>query len=106
MPPEKDNQTGAGHIDLTKVLLPKKEGTPSVDSAQRINAGVLFDQEQNAALPEVPKPAAPTPDQTPEPTLVKPLQTYQGDIESLVGKAQVSVVSIAAAEADKRAAEP
>lgn len=34
--------------------------------------------------------------------MVRPLQTYQGDIESLVDKKNVSVVTIAAAEADRR----
>ncbi len=42
----------------------------------------------------------------PEPTLVKPLQTYQGDIESLVGEKQISVVNIAAAEATRRGQKP
>ena len=80
-----------------------------MDSAQRINAGILFEQEKTATLPEPEKPAAPAAQpQTPkaEQPLVKPLQTYQGDIESLVGEKQVSVVSIAAAEADKREAQP
>jgi hypothetical protein len=103
--------SAAAHIDLSKVLLPKKEGTPSVDSAQRINAGVLFEQEQQAGAtgpaeekppvpetPAPPNPAAPKPERE----LVQPLQTYQSDIESLVGEKQVSVVSIAAAEADRR----
>ena len=101
-------QTGASHIDLDKVLLPKKEGTPSVDSAQRINAGVLFEQERTATLPELEKPAAAPQPQVPksEQVLVKPLQTYQGDIESLVGEKQVSVVSIAAAEAERRGMQP
>lgn len=69
----------------------------------------MFEQEKTATLPEPEKPAAPAvAPQAPKPErpLVKPLQTYQGDIESLVGEKQVSVVSIAAAEADKRAAQP
>ncbi len=105
-------QTGASHIDLDKVLLPKKEGAPSVDSAQRINAGILFEQERTATLPEPEKPivaaepqAQPQPPK-PEQPLVRPLQTYQGDIESLVGEKQVSVVSIAAAEAERRGQKP
>lgn len=90
---------------MSKIILPKKPGTPSIDSAQRVNAGVLFDQEQNATLPEPEKPAEPAAQpQAPkqEQPLVRPLQTYQGDIESLVGEKQVSVVSIAAAEAERR----
>lgn len=97
--------TASGHVDLGKIILPKKPGAPSIDSAQRINAGVLFEQEQNATLPEPEKPAAPAAQpQAPKPEqpLVRRLQTYQGDIESLVGEKQVSVVSIAAAEAERR----
>lgn len=101
--------TASAHVDLDKIILPKKPGTPSVDSAQRINAGVLFEQERTATLPEPEKPATPVvPAQAPKPEqpLVRPLQTYQGDIESLVGEKQVSVVSIAAAEAERRGALP
>lgn len=101
--------TASGHIDLTKIILPKKPGAPSVDSAQRINAGVLFEQERTATLPEPEKPvvaADPQPQAPKDQPLVRPLQTYQGDIESLVGEKQVSVVSIAAAEADRRGTKP
>jgi hypothetical protein len=97
--------TASAHVDLGKIVLPKKPGTPSLDSAQRVNAGVLFEQERTAALHVPEKPAAPeTQPQAPkaEQPLVKPLQTYQSDIESLVGEKQVSVVSIAAAEAERR----
>ena len=84
-------------------MLPKKPGSPSLDSAQRVNAGVLFEQEQGATLPAPEKPEAPAvPAPKAERPLVKPLQTYQDDIESLVGEKQVSVVSIAAAEAERR----
>ena len=123
--------TASGHVDLTKIILPKKPGAPSVDSAQRINAGVLFEQERTAGAeglapagapqrdgarterfstekieyPEGANPSAPAAPK-PEQPLVRPLQTYQGDIESLVGEKQVSVVSIAAAEAERRGQKP
>lgn len=90
-------------------MLPKKE-TPGQTplSAQRVNAGALFEQEQTASM--APEPAAaPAPvalAHKQEQPLVKPLQTYQGDIESLVGEKQVSVVSIAAAEAERRGTQP
>jgi hypothetical protein len=107
--PSQPPATASAHVDLTKIILPKKPGTPSVDSAQRINAGVLFEQERTATLPEPEKseePAAkPQPPKADQP-LVRPLQTYQGDIESLVGEKQVSVVSIAAAEAQRRGLKP
>lgn len=92
-------------------MLPKKE-TPgqTTQSAQRVNAGLLFEQEQQASLTQephaAPAPAVPAPTPKKEQPLVKPLQTYKGDIESLVGEKQVSVVSIAAAEAERRGAEP
>lgn len=55
MPPEnKDPQP----IDPKSLLLPKKEGAPSPDTVQRINAAALVAQEESATLlkPEGPKP--------------------------------------------------
>ncbi len=110
-------QTGAGHIDLKSILLPKKE-TPgaTVDSAQRINAGALLEQEVTAgalgtdtarehaqeAATAAAQPIAPAAPKVEE-ALVKPLETYQHDIESVVQKDNVSVLSIATAEANRRA---
>ena len=106
-------------IDLGKILLPKKE-TPgtSINSAQRINAGALLESEQGATLKPEPEaasqkssgspqtfaqqpqaPASPAPKKEPG---VRSLETYQGDIEQLVENKNVSVVSIAAAEAARR----
>lgn len=97
------DSTGQNPIDISKILLPKKEVSP--DSAQRVNAGALLEQEQAAAAPTpqaTPSvPAAPAAEQS----AIKQLETYQGDIESVVEKKNVSVVSIAAAEADRRAKE-
>lgn len=105
-PKTPDAPAGAsGHVDLGKVLLPKKEG-PSKDSAQRINAGALLAQEQGAELPhvEAPKPATPeAPKQPVEEDSVQALQTFQHDIERLVTSKNMSVVSVAAAEAERRA---
>jgi hypothetical protein len=97
-------------FDLGKILLPKKETpgqTPA--SASRVNAGALLEQEQNATLLDD-KEAAPV--QTPAPALVstpapetpvvQPIETYQRDIEDLVKDKNVSVLSIAAAEAARR----
>ena len=106
--------SGAGHIDLTKVLLPKKvEPGHTVDSAQRINAGALLEQEITAGtlgsdtrqvhvaeVAEVKQAAAPAP--VVEETMVKPLETYQHDIESVVQHDNVSVLAIATAEANRR----
>lgn len=113
VPPASPPATASGHVDLGKILLSKKE-TPgqTPQSAQRINAGILFEQERAAAespLPQnistpVAKPVAPAPKA--EQPLVRPLQTYQGDIASLVDEKNISVVSIAAAEAERRGEKP
>ncbi len=99
-------------FDLGSILLPKKE-TPgqTPQSAQRVNAGLLLEQEQSATLKEptaptptpaaAPAPLAPEPPK-PEEGGVKPLQTYRGDIESVVQDKNVSVLSIATAEAQRR----
>ncbi|MES2203517.1 MAG: hypothetical protein V4474_04320 [Patescibacteria group bacterium] len=109
MPDQNDDKN---NIDLSKILLPKKEG-PSVDSAQRINAGALLAQEQEAAqtglnpdAPAKPEVGAPTKASGKDESAIKNLQTYQGDIESVIGNKPVSVVSIAAAEANRRAQQP
>lgn len=89
-----------GEIDLDAILLPTKDVPPQ--SGERVNAGILFEQEQNASLP---KPdAAPVAPPPPKNTsIVKPLQTFKGDIENLIQDKNVSMVTIAAAEAEKRA---
>jgi hypothetical protein len=93
-PPQKPNE-----INLDAILLPKKE-VPQ--NTERVNAGVLFEQEQSASLPKPePTPAASTPPKNT--SIVKPLQTFKGDIESLIQDKNVSMVTIAAAEAEKRA---
>jgi hypothetical protein len=89
-------------IDLDKILLPKKE-VHDPANAQRINAGALLAQEEGAALPKPERVPPPTPSAPPqEESLVKPIETFQGDIESVVQQKNVSVVSIAAAEAARR----
>ena len=106
------SSSGAGHIDLDKVLLPKKPVPgKSLDSAERINAGALLEQEQKATLAPPPKPSAPPkPSQAAEKklegTMIPPLQTYRGDIESVIQNTNASTVSIAAAEAARRSQEP
>lgn len=110
-PPQKPE-----NLDLNAILLPKKE-VPK--STERINAGILLEQEQSATLisqepaPSNPLDAAVLPSHQPgtpvspppkkETSIVQPIQTYKGDIESLIKDKNVSVVNIAAAEAEKRA---
>ena len=104
-------------IDIDSILLPKKEVPgQTVDSAQRINAGALLEQEiaagtggtdtqqqhAEAKAAEEAKPAEPAPKKEEE--LVKPLETFQRDIESVVQHDNVSVLSIASAEANRRSA--
>lgn len=126
MPQDQNGQTGLqkennlpqkpGNVDLNAILLPKKE-VPK--STERINAGILLEQERSATL--IPQESAPstrldadalpnyqsgTSDSPPskkETSVVQPIQTYKGDIESLIKDKNVSVVNIAAAEAEKRA---
>ncbi len=102
----------ANKLDIDSILLPKKEPPPgqSTASAQRVNAGILFDQEQQAALPpqEPQVPGAPSPmrsvpnttERKEDAPVVTPLHTYKGDIQSVVSEKNLSVVSIAAAEAE------
>ncbi|HVY73069.1 MAG TPA: hypothetical protein VG984_03425 [Candidatus Paceibacterota bacterium] len=112
-------------IDLSKILLPKKD-VPSVDSAQRVDASVLLAQEQNATLIKPSEPvskpaqnfsigsgeprensasASATVGVAPASTdAIRPLQTYQNDVASVIQQG-ASVVSIAAAEADRRGAQ-
>lgn len=99
-----DQHQGAGEIDLNKILLPKKDA-PSVDSAQRVDAGSLYTQEQTASLPKVQREPASAPASAASDT-VHPLQTFQGDIARAVKENNVSVVSIAAAEATRRGQAP
>ena len=87
--------------------MPTKE-VHAPENAARASAGVLVAQEQSATLlPTVketekaiaPAPIAPT---SPAPSsAVEPLQTYQGDVEKYVREKNVSVVSVAAAEAKR-----
>ncbi len=102
--PEKKPDPAPEPIDIGKLLLPKKEAPAP---AQRINAGLLLEQEQHAELPKTESaPAAPLKPKEERPE-VSPLQTYRGDIEQVVHEGQgVSVVSIAAAEAARRGKEP
>jgi hypothetical protein len=101
--------SGAGHIDIDKVLLPQKE-VRKVESAQRVNAGILLEQEQTAGRegapksPENPPTSADSSLEKPkeEVSSVKSIETYQSDIEQLVQDKNVSVLTIAAAEAERR----
>lgn len=105
--PQQPPQNPPNPPDLGKILLPKKDFGPSVDSAQRVNAGILLEQEQHAAAegltPAAPvqTPAAPAPSPKKEEPAIDPLQTYKSDIEKVV-EGGVSVVSIAAAEARRQ----
>lgn len=91
---------------IEDILLPKKVARP-LDSAARVNAGALLEQEQKATLqkPEGQKPA-PVAQPKKEESLVKPLETYRGAIEQAVQHKNISVVSIAAQEAKRREQTP
>ncbi len=124
-------------IDIDAILLPKKEAPPST---QRVNAGVLLEQEQSATLLKSNLPEQKTsnstslekvlggprfagqeganlaPDFSSESAVsaiekesgseVPSLQTYRDDIQKVIKKDNVSVVTIAAAEAGRRNITP
>ncbi len=68
----------------------------------------MLEQEQHAELPKTePAPAATPAPKKEEDSGVSPLQTYRGDVEQVVQEGKgVSVVSIAAAEAERRGKMP
>ncbi|MEK7109373.1 MAG: hypothetical protein AAB919_02965 [Patescibacteria group bacterium] len=88
-------------VDPKSFLLPKKEGGPSPLSAQRVNAGALLEQETAAELPKQEKVEQKKTFE--EPSAVKAVQTYSTDISRVVQAGGVSAVTIAAAEAERRA---
>ncbi|HEV8677325.1 MAG TPA: hypothetical protein VN701_00615, partial [Candidatus Paceibacterota bacterium] len=97
-----DQTPGNNGINLDDILLPKKEvRTPA--SAQRVNAGVLLEGEQQAQLPKpeapAPVPAPKKPEGPVETSAIAPLETYQRDMETVISEKNISAVTIAAAEA-------
>ncbi len=114
--PEKKPDPEVKGLDISKILLPKKESGPTPESAQRVNAGALLAQEENATLlkptppvvigPTTQVPAPTTPAAPVEESETKPLQTYKADLDSVVAKQGVSAVSAAAAEAVRRGKQP
>lgn len=104
--PKEGGPPAQAGIDLDKILLPKKE-VHDPKNAERINAGALLAQEEGATLLKPEPPPAPQPPKPKEEELmVRPIETYQGDIEKLVQKKNVSSITIAAAEATRRTEAP
>jgi hypothetical protein len=95
-----DQQPEKNDFNLDKILLPQREvRTPT--PASRVNAGVLFENEQSATLPKeeaAPIQAPQRPQGPVDDAKVKSLQTFQGDLESVITQKNLSAVSIAAAE--------
>ena len=87
------------------VLLPRTDA-PSVLSSARRPAGELYAQEQKASIAPPPKPRATPAPKPKDESEVQPLQTYQGDIQKMIQTQNVSSVSIAAAESNRRARTP
>lgn len=86
-------------VDLGAILLPKKEVHDPLNAA-RADAGTLLKQEQTAELPKTPAPQIPLPPRNE--SIVQPLVTYQSDMQKYIQKNNVSNVTIAAAEAERR----
>lgn len=147
MPPH-DPTPDTSAPDPKSFLLPKKEGGPSVDSAERVDAANLLKQEEAAKVGGIPPtqssertiptpvgfggfptgqvpagvvpspsnvpageaptigersvPAAPPPPKKEE-AVVKAIETYGSDINRVVQSGDVSMVTVAAAEAERRA---
>ncbi len=97
MPPEPKDP-----VDPKSFLLPKKEGGPSPLSAQRINAGALLAQEVKASE-EQPEKKVEEKKTIEDPSTVHAVQTYTTDINQVVRSGNISAVTIAAAEAERRA---
>ncbi len=90
-------------VDLGAILLPKKEVHDPLN-APRAEAGVLLKQEQTAALPKTAAPKVPLPPRND--SIVQPLVTYQSDMQKYIQQNNVSNVTIAAAEAERRGKNP
>jgi hypothetical protein len=99
-----DQTPGTNGINIDDKLLPKKEVTTPA-SAQRVNAGVLLEGEQQAQLPKpeapAPVPAPKKPEGPVETSAIAPLETYQRDMETVISEKNISAVTIAAAEAER-----
>ncbi len=94
--PGANNPQPPKRVDPRSLVLPTKEIHDPLN-AQRVNAGFLAAQEATATLPKAPPPP-PLPFQAPPPDSVRPLETYQSDVERYVREQNVSTVTVAAAE--------
>ncbi len=99
------DQNEKSEVNLDDILLPKKEGRTSA-SAERVNAGVLLVGEQNAVFVRQTPPVPTTPPPAPKPVdpktePISPLQTYKSDVATVIQQKNISVVSMAAAEAER-----
>ncbi len=90
-------------ISIESILLPKKEGPPS-DSLGRVNAAAVL-EDQKTPLQESTEPVKPAPLEPPQKNAseVKQLETYQSDIQDVIQRKNISTVTIAAAEEERRA---
>ncbi len=98
--PVGDKVSGAG-ADPRSFILPNKE-VYSPLNAQRTSAGKLYTQEKSATLPKAPAPP-PLPIVAPQNSdAVRPLETYQSDVEKYIRDQNISTVQVAAAEQKRR----
>ncbi len=99
------NSTQPEGVDIEKILLPTKEVHTSA-SAVRVSAGVLLAQEQTAELTPSPQALLPPIVGVEMPVqnqfAVQPIETFQGDVAKVIKETNTTVVSMAAAEANKR----
>ena len=98
--PAGDKVPDAG-VDPRSFILPNKEVHDPLN-AQRTSAGKLYAQEQSATLPKAPAPP-PLPIVAPQNNdSVRPLETYQSDVEKYIREQNISTVQVAAAEEKRR----
>ena len=99
--PAQNNPTPTEVADPRSFVLPNRE-VHSPLNAQRMSAGVLFTQENTATLPKAPPPLPINMNRDQNPDAVRPLETYQSDIEKYVRSQNISSIQVAAAEEDRR----
>ncbi len=100
---EPQKNTGAPQEPKSFVLPSKEIHSPL--NAIRAEAGTLLKQEEEATLPKVKAPPLPPPPPK-SPNQVDSIETYQDTVEKYVKKENISEVTVAAAEAQRRALQP
>ncbi len=101
------NQVEKPPFALDKILLPQKEEEArAAENAPHASVAAVLADQALPLRPSAPRIPRPLPDPPLEETSIQPLETYQGDIEEAIQGKNISVVTIAAAEAGRRSKTP